>query len=400
MNDTTLYWMWLQAAIHQGTATVPRLFRKFSTVEEIYRAERADFRYVGVPDNTLEALCNKDLDGVKTLAERALKQNGWILTPDSPDYPTPFKQLYSPPLALYGRGVLPDLERMPVIGVVGTRKCTPYGLEAAGGIAAGLAAAGCLVISGGAKGIDRAAHEGALYGGGVTVAVQACGLDINYPVVNRFMRENIVKQGGALISEYPPGTEVGPGVFQVRNRLISGLSWGVCVVEAPRRSGALMTARLARDQGKDVFSVPGSILSPFSQGGNRLIRDGAVAVTAPSDILQEYQVRCGDMLNEEEADRAQQAYSEYFRRFAPVEKPHPTEQETETKPVSVVTVPSLPAGVSDACRRVYDALSETPVSPEQILEQTGLPLGEIFSVLTELEIYGCIRNHPGQVYSK
>lgn len=400
MNDTTLHWMWLQAAIHQGTATVPRLLRRFSTVEDIYRAARSDFLYVGVPDNTLEALCNKDLDGVKALAERALQNGGWILTPDDADYPAPLKQLYSPPLALYGKGVLPDLERMPVIGVVGTRNCTKYGLEVAGGIAAGLAAAGCPVISGGAKGIDRAAHEGAMYGGGITVAVQACGLDVNYPVVNRYMRDDILERGGALISEYPPGTAVLPTVFQVRNRLISGLSWGICVAEAPRRSGALMTARLARDQGKDVFAVPGSILSPFSEGSNRLIRDGAIAVTAPSDILREYQIRCGDMLSEEEADDAYRAYSTYFQRSTPAPSSRAPKPEPEPKAEGSAPAQPLPAGVSDACRRVYDALGETSSSPEQLLDQTGLSLGEIFSVLTELEIYGCVHSHPGQLYSK
>ena len=396
MNDRALYWMWLQAAIGQGTATVTRLFRKFSSIEEIYAADRGDYLYVGVPDSTLERLCNKSLDTVKRLAERALVNEGWIVTPDDADYPIAFKQLFSQPLAIYGRGKLPDLERMPVIGMVGTRSCTAYGLEAAGAIAAGLAAAGCPVISGGAKGIDRAAHEGALYGGGVTVAVQGCGLDVEYPAANRGMREQILETGGALISEYPPGTTVTRSVFQVRNRLISGLSWGVCVVEAPKRSGAMMTARLARDQGKDVFAVPGLITSPTAVGCHQLIRDGACLITSAAQILQEYQIRCGDMLDEEEAERAQAAFFE--RGIVPVSVKPPQKDEVQTETVAKTI--ALPKQVSESCRKVYECLSDTPVSAEWLFEQTRLPLGEIFSVLTELEIYGCVRSHPGQQYSK
>ncbi len=396
MTNQVLYWMWLQNAIRQGTATTPRVLKHFSTAEEIYRADKTEYRYIGMPDDTLEALCDKSLDHVKRLAERALK-SGWILTLDSADYPAPLKHVFSPPLVLYGKGVLPDVERMPTIGIVGTRKCTEYGIEAAGGMAAGLAAVGCPVISGGARGIDRAAHEGAMYGGGKTVAVQACGLDVDYPSINRYMREDIVASGGALLSEYPPGTTVTPSVFQVRNRLISGLSWGVCVVEAPTRSGALMTARLARDQGKDVFAVPGAITSAVSAGCNKLIRDGAYLVSAPSHILSEYQIRCGNMLDEAEADVAQQMYYSRPRRAIelPQAKDNPTPLNEE-----VHTLQPLPNGVSDSCRRVYEALSNEPLSAELIFERTNLPLGEIFSVLTELEIYGCVFTHPGQQYSR
>ncbi len=397
MTEQILFWMWLQNAIHQGTATTPRVLKRFSTVEEVYRADKTEYYYVGMPDDTLEALCDKSLDRVERLAERALK-DGWILTLDSPDYPAPLKHLFSPPLVLYGKGTLPDFERMPTIGIVGTRKCTQYGIEAAGGLAAGLAAVGCPIISGGARGIDRAAHEGAMYGGGKTVAIQACGLDVEYPAPNQIMRENIVESGGALLSEYPPGTTVTQSVFQVRNRLISGLSWGVCVVEAPKRSGALMTARLARDQGKDVFAVPGPITAGTSVGCNKLIRDGACLVTSPSHILSEYQLRCGNMLDEEEADTAQRMY--YARPRQPISVPVLHDTPSPMVAEKTVDLQPLPNGVSDSCRRVYEALSAQPLSAELIFEKTKLPLGEIFSVLTELEIYGCVRTHPGQQYSR
>lgn len=401
MDKNTLYWMWFQQVVSQGTSTAPRLLKRFSSIEELYRADRGDYCYVGAPSDTLNALCDKSLDAVTSLAEQALRYDGWILTPDHPDYPAPLRHLYSFPLVLYGRGSLPHFEAIPVIGMVGTRKSTPNGEKVASAISAGLAAAGCPIISGGAVGIDRAAHEGALYAGGHTVDVQVCGLDVNYPTQNVYMRERILDSGGALISEYPPGTEVKPSSFQVRNRLISGLSWGVCVVEAPLRSGALITARTARDQGKDVFAVPGDVLSGKSDGCHRLIRDGATLVTSAAEILQEYQARCGNTLDEEEAMRGQQAFYEHER------------VETEHRQIPVSTDPArpfidvdapplvpLPNGVSDTCRRVYEALETKPISVELLCEKTSIPIGEIFSVLTELEIYGCVRNYPGQQYAK
>ncbi len=401
MDKNTLYWMWFQQIVSQGTSTAPRLLARFSSIEELYRADRGDYCYVGAPSYILDALCDKSLDKVTELAEKALRYGGWIVTPDHRDYPTPFRNLYSYPLALYGRGFLPHFEALPVISIVGTRKSTANGEKVASAMAAGLAAAGCPIISGGAVGIDRAAHEGAMYANGLTVAVQACGLDVNYPPKNVYMRERILESGGALISEYPPGTETRPSFFQVRNRLISGLSWGVCVIEAPFRSGALITARTARDQGKDVFVVPGDVLNANYNGSNRLIREGATLVTNPADILQEYQIRCGNTLDEEEALRGQQAFYERgkvkteCRQMPVVSDPGWLLDETETTPLQ-----PLPDGVSQTCRRVYDTLGTKPISAEILCEKTGIPIGEIFSVLTELEIYGCIRNYPGQQYAK
>lgn len=401
MDKNTLYWMWFQQVISQGTSTVPRLLKRFSSIEELYRADRGDYCYVGAPSHILDALCDKSLDNVTALAEQALRYDGWILTPDHPDYPTPFRHLYSIPLVLYGRGLLPHFEALPVIGMVGMRKSSPTGDRIASAIAAGLAAAGCPIISGGAVGIDRAAHEGALYAGGSTVDVQVCGLDVNYPTKNVYLRERILDAGGALISEYPPGTEVRQSSFQVRNRLISGLSWGICVVEAGVPSGALITARTARDQGKDVFAVPGNVLSGHSVGCHLLIRDGATLVTNAAEILQEYQTRCGNMLDEEEALRGEQAFYEHGRietdrRQRPVlADPSRLFDDGDATPLT-----PLPNGVSDTCRRVYEALETKPISVELLCEKTAMPIGEIFSVLTELEIYGCVRNYPGQQYAK
>ncbi len=397
MNKSVPYWMWIQQAVGQGSSAVPKLLEAFSSPEEVYAAGRLELEHAGLSGKPLECLCRKSLDAMHRTAERCEKL-GWILTPDDSGYPALLRQLYSPPLVLYGKGILPNLNTpaVPPIGIVGTRKSTTYGDRAAGGIAAGLAAVGSVVISGGATGIDCASHQGALYAGGRTVAVQACGLDVEYPVPNRHLRQRIVEEGGAVITEYLPGTRAFPNHFQVRNRLISGLSWGVCIVEAPERSGALITARHAREQGRDVFVVPGNITSAESQGSNELIKDGATLITRPSEILHDYQTRCGGALQEEEADRAQAAYHDYLERGK--------EPIRRTLRVADGTKPHIPtpcpAGASDIAKAVYAALTDTPITAEELCSISGIQAGKLFSGLTELELYGCARSYPGKRYSK
>ncbi len=397
MNKSAPYWMWIQQAVGQGSSAVPKLLEAFSSPEEVYAADRLELQRAGISGKALECLCRKSLDAMQRMAERCEKL-GWILTPDDRGYPDSLRQLYSPPLALYGKGLLPNLNTpsVPPIGMVGTRKSTEYGDRAAGGIAAGLAAVGCIVISGGAMGIDRASHEGALYGGGLTVAVQACGLDIEYPVSNRHLRQRIVEEGGAVITEYLPGTQAFPNHFQVRNRLISGLAWGVCVVEAPERSGALITARHAREQGRDVFVVPGNITSAESYGSNELIKDGATLITRPSEVLREYQIRCDGALQEDEADRAQTAYHEYLRNGAePVRRT--LRVADGTKPFAPTPCPE---GASNLAKEVYAALTDEPITAEELCSISGISASKLFSGLTELELYGCARSYPGKRYSK
>lgn len=399
MRESTPYWMWIQQAVGQGSSAVPKLLDAFSSPEEVYAASRLELERAGVTGKPLECLCRKTIDPMRRMAERCEKL-GWVLTPEDVGYPKQLSHLYSPPLVLYGKGLLPDFDTasVPTIGMVGTRQCTEYGVKAAGGIAAGLAAAGGIVVSGGAKGIDRASHEGALYGGGRTVAVQACGLDVEYPVPNRRLRQRIVEEGGAIITEYLPGTPAFANHFLVRNRLISGLSWGVCVVEAPERSGALNTARHAREQGRDVFVVPGNITSAESFGSNELIKDGATLITKPSEILRDYQFRCGGALQEEEADRAQAAYGDYVARGEVPPTPRTAQRVADSSRPHVAT--PCPETASDAAKEVYNALTDTPRTAEELCCMLGMPPGQLFAAMTELELCGCARSYPGKRYSK
>ena len=403
MRDTLTYWIWLQRAVGAGSSDVPRLLESFVSAEGVYRADRAALMRVGLRGRALEALCCKELDDAKRQRERC-ERLGWILTPDDELYPEPLRHIYSPPLVLYGKGRLPDFHEsaIPAVGIVGTRKGTPYGINTAAALSAGLAAAGCPIISGGACGIDRASHEGALYAGGHTVIGQAGGLDVDYPRANHDLRREVLENGGAILTEFEPGTAAQRGNFRIRNRLISGMSRCVCVVEAPRVSGALITARAARDQGRDVFVVPGRVTDEQSAGSHELIREGALLVTRPSDILSEYPQHFGRKLTEE-ADRGQAAYYEWLEQGSrPILKVADSPAE-----IAVASAPSVettgeakpcPDFVSDTARTVYACIKNEELAVDEICERERLTPGEVFAALTELELFGCVESRPGKRY--
>lgn len=406
MREEALYWIWLQRAVGAGSAVTARLLKELSTAESVYAADRAALKKLGVRGNALEALCRKDLQAARVQYERSTEL-GWILTFSDELYPEPLRHLYSPPLVLYGKGRVPDFREtaVPAIAVVGTRDCTEYGARVAAALSAGLATAGCPIISGGARGIDRASHEGALFAKGTAVILQACGLDVNYPAANRDLRQRVLDNGGAVITEFAPGAETNRGNFHIRNRLISGLSRGVCVVEAPRTSGALITARTAREQGKDVFVVPGRATDRTSAGSHALIREGAILVTDPSDILSEYP-QCFNSKMIEAANGAQAAYYDRendeppllqvadtaARRSSVASTAVPASEQPEGAPID------CPSGVSDSARRVYEAVKVNELSAEEICETLQMTPGEVFASLTQLELFGCMECYPGKRY--
>lgn len=407
MRDNRIYWIWLQLALEPGSTRTALALSAFPDIEALYRADRPSLMRAGFTGTLLERLSCKSLDPAKRELDGILKQKGWVLTYEDRAYPETLKQIYAPPVALYGKGTFPAMDKLPAVTMVGTRKATPYGMQVASAMAAGLAAGGCIVVSGGAVGIDAACHTGALDGRGITIAVQACGLDVNYPRPNRFLRDRIVASGGAVITEFPQGSQALKNHFAVRNRLLSGLSLGVCVVESPQSGGSLITARHAREQNRDVFVIPGDINSDKSQGSNDLIKGGAMLVTRPSEILREYQLRFPHMLDLRTADAAQQAYSrDAVGRVAPPPPPdkrppadlrqalHPP--ETAKKIVRFVPCPET---ASPQAAALYRCLSGDPVHVELLSQQAGMPMGQVLAVLTELELAGCAVSYAGARYS-
>ena len=284
------YWVWLSMRPGIGALTLNRLLEWFGSPEQVYFADHKAYADLpGLRKNELEALADKNLLLAKKTMDDCEEHGYRIVTLTDGDYPSRLRNIPDPPLVFYVRGRLPAVDEEAAVAVVGTRSCTPYGIKAAERMGYELARHGCLIISGLARGIDTIAAKGALRAGGRVVGVVGSGLDIVYPPENGALFDDVASLG-AIVSEYPPGVPVAGEHFPQRNRLMSGLSVGVVVVEAPLRSGALITASHALEQGRDVYALPGNVDSPACEGSNRLLREGAVLVTTGKEVAEEYTV--------------------------------------------------------------------------------------------------------------
>ena len=250
------YWIWLTTRRGMTPLQTFRLLDHFGTPEAAYFADREEYRLCGLTDWQQRTLLDKSLDGAERILGDCDRLGIRILTIQDAEYPERLRQIENPPCVLYVKGKLFPFDELVTVGVVGTRRPTEYGKIMAGRLGMELARGGALVVSGIARGLDAAALRGALKGGGSVVSVLGGGIDVVYPAENRWLYEDVAA-AGALISEYPPGTENKGEHFPIRNRIISGLSLGVAAVEAEEHSGTLITMRLALDQGRDAFAVPG-----------------------------------------------------------------------------------------------------------------------------------------------
>ena len=285
------YWVWLTTLPGLGERAKLQLLAHFGSPEEIYFAPEGELLLAeGITKLQAALLADKSLDRAEKVLEDCARDGQFLLTMDDAGYPARLRNIYDPPLLLYGKGSLPLFDDEVAVTVVGTRDCTPYGVRAASQLGYELARQGALLVSGMAKGIDGEALKGALRAGGFTAAVLGGGADVVYPAANRRLYEDIAATG-VILSEYPPGTEPKGDHFPVRNRLLSALSLATVVVEAPEKSGALITAATALEQGREVFAVPGPFDAPKSRGCNALIREGAGLVCEAWDVLSFYESR-------------------------------------------------------------------------------------------------------------
>ena len=382
------YWVWLSELKGLRNQTRLALLRRFGDPESIFYADADELLLTdGVERSQLKLLENHDLAPADRILADCQRLDIRLLPLSDAAYPGRLKNIYDPPALLYCKGRLPLLDDLLCVAVVGTRDCTPYGVACAEKLGFGLASGGAAVVSGLAKGIDAAAIRGALRAGGVTVGVVGNGLDVYYPYESRYLYEDVAS-AGILLSEYPPGTEPASGHFPVRNRIISGLSLAALVVEAPEKSGALITAATALEQGRDVFAVPGPIDAPASVGCNCLIRDGAGLVSDASDILREYKGRF--VLNLKES-REQPETLGYQARMAP-----------EPKPVApTLSLRHSDAELTDDQIAVLKALSDTePMQVDDLTELVEIPTRRVLSALTVLEIDQYVAQHPGKRYTR
>jgi len=349
-----------------GALTIRRLVEHFGGVEAVFRADGRQLRAVdGLGPKMAEAIAAVDDRAVDEELAVAGEAGVTVLCIEDAGYPVALRHLPDPPPVLYVLGELLEGDAV-ALAVVGARRCSHYGLEQAERFGALLGRAGFTVVSGGARGIDAAAHRGALAAGGRTIAVMGCGLSRLYPPENRKLFRRLVDEGkGAILSELPMRVGVKAENFPRRNRLIAALGLGVLVIEAARRSGSLITARLALEQGREVFALPGRVDSPFSAGTNRLIADGAaMLVQGIEDILD--------------------ALGEVGRNLAADGAAEPSRPEVELTAVE--------AGIME-----HLALRE--LSLDELAERTKLPTHQVIAAMTTLALKGLVVQRPGGIFA-
>jgi DNA processing protein len=288
--DDLRFWLALHRAPLVGSRRFITLLTRFGSPRAVFESSRSEWLAAGLPEKTIAYLHKPDWKAVAGDLDWLSKAECHCLTLDHPYYPPLLREIADPPPVLFVEGDPESLSRRHV-AMVGSRNPSPTGLQAAHDFAIALVSAGFGIVSGLALGIDAAGHRGALAGAGITAAIAGAGPDRIYPRQHRRLAEEIIAGRGALASEFPPGTEPRAGNFPRRNRIISGLALGTLVVEAAVRSGSLITARLAAEQNREVFAVPGSIYNPLSRGCNELIKEGAKLVQSVNDIVEEFELR-------------------------------------------------------------------------------------------------------------
>lgn len=360
-----------------GPRAATKLLERFGSADNVFHARRSELEALRIKPETIESILKREFhDRAVEEFERVKALGGDVLILDDGSYPDLLREIDDPPITLYVRGNWQNCLELPCVGVIGSRMCSTYGANAAEMLARDLASRGICVVSGLARGIDTAAHRGAIRGQGRTIAVLGTGIDGVYPKENAKLINEILDTGGAVVSQFPLGTPPLKDNFPYRNRIISGLSLGVLIVEASERSGSLITARLAMEQNREVMAVPGNITSRNSFGTNYLIKAGAKLVQQWQDVVAELP-------------------SEISAAILP-----PTIEKAGTNGRSRQQE-LAPADLTADERKIWTLLSaDEPVHIDSLLEQSSLSFGDLNAVLVGLDIRDLIRVLPGKYYAR
>jgi DNA processing protein len=375
-NTTVLQWLALSLTPGMGPTRGHRVVQHFGGVDRVFVASLTELEAVGLPAVSAQSIAlGKSYTDAEQEFMKARDVESEIIPFDDARYPARLKEIYDPPLVLYVRGNV-GLLTQPGLGVVGTRHPTPYGMGMAERLSNDLASRGLVIVSGMARGVDTHAHRGALNGKGKTVAVWGTGIDVPYPRENKRIAEAIIVAGGALVSEFPVGAFAAPQNFPIRNRIISGLSLGVLVVEAGEYSGTRITARCALEQGRDIFAVPGNVTNKNSWGPNTLIKQGAKLTATWEDIWEELPTEV--KLQLEANWRVESSNAGEASLFADSQlSPH-------EKRIFALLKPDEATQLDEIIEKLEGEVSSS----------------EIFSALFELELAGKIKQFPGKNYVK
>lgn len=367
-------WIALNMVRGVGPRTANQLLSRFGSPAGVFAASRLALGKEGLKPDTVEELKDSSiLEKANAEIERLEKLNAEVITLEDDDYPDLLREIHDPPIALYVRGDLRKAMERPALAVVGSRRCSTYGVNVAESLSRDLASHGLTIVSGLARGIDAAAHRGALELGGQTIAVVGTGLETTYPKEHKKLEEQIIANG-AIVSEFPLGTPPLPQNFPYRNRILSGLCFGVLIIEASEHSGSLITARLANEQGREVFAVPGNITSQTSFGPNYLIKDGAKLVQIWRDVVDEL---------------PREAKEKLFG----IERT--TTSKSNVQPIFEAVA------LSDDERKVLDILSaDVPAHIDQLLISSEMNSSELMNALLGLEMKDRIKQLPGKSFIK
>lgn len=441
--SSRVYWLWLTTRAGIGPRITADLLRRFGSPEAIHSATRGELLQCdGLTAAHVNALCEKRLDEAERIMEICSSKDYHILTLGDAGYPERLRHIYDPPAVLYWRGRQPLWDTRPMVSIVGTRRATPYGTVMAERFGRSLAESGFLVVSGMAEGIDGAANRGALRASEQpgTIAVLGCGVDICYPLKNSLLFSDLICSG-TLLSEFPPGSRPTGWHFPQRNRIISGLSVATLVIEAPLRSGALITAHMALDQGRDVYAMPGRLDEAQSAGCNLLIREReADLLTDPIQLVRAYGSMLQEIPDERQIDRVFRSRTGRDARDAePTPKPKPapastpapkparaSEQElwkqieqreargerrrqaaseasppassAEAPASAQAAKPTLPEpSLSPQERTVLEAVRAGARTADQLIAATGFPAPQLLSLVTMLELEALVTNEGGVI---
>jgi DNA processing protein len=382
-REEELYWLALKLVPGLGTRTSGKLLDRFRTPQAVFRASRTELEGAGLSGAIAQSIASGCTFEEAADQQQKMQACGAVtVTLSDPRYPQPLREIFDPPFLLFARGRVELLNTLG-LGVVGTRRPTPYGLAVAERLSGDLAHAGLTIVSGMARGIDAAAHKGALAQGGDTVAVLGCGVDVVYPQENRKLAADIASKG-LIVSEFPMGTVAFPQNFPIRNRIVSGISVGVLVVEGAQYSGSAITAKLAIDQGREVFAVPGSITSKLSWGPNLLIKQGARLVQDWNDVVAEL------------PPEARRRLIERGRRQL-LEGGFASSGAAQASLLSDAG-PEL----GEAARRALSSLQvDAPIHLDDLLETVeNTSASELIAALFELEMLGLVKQLPGKNFVK
>lgn len=381
-EEDELHWLALRLTPGLGARVAGRLLERFRSPRAIFRASRTELEAAGASGAAAQSVASGCAFEDAAAEQQKMREAGAVAVAiDDPRYPPLLKEIFDPPVVLFARGRV-ELLGSIMLGVVGTRRPTPYGTAVAERLAADLSRAGLTIASGMARGIDSAAHKGTLAAGGCTVAVLGCGVDVVYPQENRKLAADLAVKG-LIVSEFPMGAVAFPQNFPIRNRIISGMSTGVLVVEGAQYSGSSITAKLAIEQGREVFAVPGNITSKLSWGPNLLIKQGAKLVQDWNDVIVELPPHVRRQLIQHGRDRLLGA-------------------SPETADARQLSLPDGGGELGEVARKLLEKLKVDSAQHLDSLLDLLEPVSasEIIAALFELEMLGMVKQLPGKNFVK